>query len=407
MKILIVSQYFWPENFRINDLAAALSERGHQLTVLTAYPNYPDGKIFPTFLQNKKAFSTYAGIEIVRVPIVPRGSSSWALIANYVSFVISASLLGLWRLRGRKFDVIFVFEPSPITVGLPAVLLRWLKRAPLVFWVLDLWPESLSAVGAVRSPKVLATVGYIVKFIYARCDLILAQSKGFIPQIKKYCLAEARIEYFPSWAENIYECDRSTLAPEVESCSGMFTILFTGNIGVMQDFPSILAAAELLKDHKNTRWLIVGDGRQGDWLRSEVNCRGLQDIVLLLGRYPLQRMPSFYKHADALLVSLKSDPVVSMTIPGKVQSYLMAGLPILGMLDGQGASVIKEAEAGLVSPASDSAGLADAVVNMLSMTAEERTKMGARGQLYAKREFDRTELIERVEMWMRELHLKT
>ncbi|MGH7979094.1 MAG: glycosyltransferase family 4 protein, partial [Limisphaerales bacterium] len=294
----------------------------------------------------------------------------------------------------------------PVFVGLPAALLRWIKKVPLIFWVLDLWPESLSAVGAVRSPKILNMVGRIVTFIYARCDLILAQSKGFIPQIKKYCLADAHIEYFPSWAEDIYEWDESELAPEVESRPEMFTIVFTGNIGVMQDFSSILAAAELLKDHKNIRWLIVGDGRQGDWLRSEVNRRGLQDIVLLLGRYPHQRMPSFYKHADALLVSLKSDPVVSMTIPGKVQSYLMAGLPILGMLDGQGATVIQEAEAGLVSPASDSARLADAIVKMLSMTAEERAKMGGRGQLYAKREFDRTELIERVEMWMRELQVQ-
>jgi colanic acid biosynthesis glycosyl transferase WcaI len=403
LNILIVSQYFWPENFRINDLAAELSKRDHQVTVLTAYPNYPDGHIFPEFRRNRQAFSAYAGVEIIRVPIVPRGSRALSLIANYASFVISASLLGAWRLRGRQFDVIFVFEISPITVGLPAALLRWLKRAPIIFWVLDLWPDALSAVGAVRSPRILAVVGRVVTFIYARCDLILAQSKGFVSEIKKYCAAGARIQYFPSWAEEIYQGERSEIAPEVESRPDMFTILFAGNIGVMQDFPSIIETAELLRHRKNIRWLILGDGRQGDWLRGEVDRCGLQDVVLLPGRYPIERMPSFYSHADALLVSLKPDPVLSMTIPGKVQSYLTAGIPILGMLDGEGARVIQEAGAGLVCPAGDAAGLANAIVEMSSMTREKRAEMGAKGQLYAKNEFDRPMLLDRVESWMLEL----
>jgi hypothetical protein len=156
---LVVTQYFWPENFRINDLVAELANRGHQVTVLTGLPNYPDGKVFPEFQVDSAEFQEYEGARIVRVPMMPRGQGGLRLILNYLSFAISASFLGLWKLRGEKFDVIFAYEPSPITVGLPAVLFRAVKRVPLVFWVLDLWPETLRAIGVIRSKTVLKMVG--------------------------------------------------------------------------------------------------------------------------------------------------------------------------------------------------------------------------------------------------------
>lgn len=402
MKILIVSQYFWPENFRINDLTQELMRRGHSVTVLTGIPNYPAGRVFDAYRQNPKAFEQYSGARVWRVPMLARGHGAVRLFLNYLSFVIGACLYGPWRLRGQQADVIFVFEPSPVTVGLPAILLGRIKRAPVVFWALDLWPETLAAIGVVRSPRVLSWVGHLVKFIYERCTLVLGQSRGFLASIAKYCSDAQKIRYFPSWAEEVFNQPDLVPAPEVPVLDGVFNVLFAGNIGEAQDLPAVLEAAESLKHDAAIRWLIVGDGRKSDWLLEEVARRGLQGNVLLLGRFPVERMPSFYAHADALLVSLKKDPVFSMTIPGKVQSYLMAGVPLVGMLDGEGAKVITEANAGLVCAAGDAGGLAAAVLQMAAMPANQRHQLGANGRAFAQKEFGRGLLMDRLEVLLHE-----
>lgn len=410
MKILIVSQYFWPENFRINDLAQELVQRGHSVTVLTGIPNYPAGRVFDAYRQEPEAFGHYGGAQVLRVPMLARSHGAVRLFLNYLSFVIGACLLGPWRLRGQQADVIFVFEPSPITVGLPAILLGRIKRAPVVFWALDLWPETLAAIGVVRSPRLLGWIGNLVKFIYKHCTLVLGQSRGFLASIAKYCSDTQKIRYFPSWAEEIFDGLDLVPAPEVPQREGVFNVLFAGNIGEAQDLPAVLAAAECLKHNAAIRWLIVGDGRKSNWLREEVERRGLHGSVLLLGRFPVERMPSFYAHADALLVSLKKDPVFSMTIPGKVQSYLMAGVPLVGMLDGEGAKVITEAKAGLVSRAGDAEGLAVAVLEMAAMRADQRHQLGVNGRAFAEKEFGRALLMGRLETLLREavdLHKET
>lgn len=397
MNILIVSQYFWPENFRINDLSQELVSRGHTVTVLTGKPNYPAGRVFPAYLQHPETFEEYAGAKVLRVPMLARGSGALRLFLNYLSFVVGACIFGPWKLRNVQPDVIFVFEPSPVTVGLPALLYGRVKGAPVVFWALDLWPETLAAIGAVRSPKVLAWVGQMVRFIYNRCTLVLGQSKGFLKSIAKYCADPQKIRYFPSWAEDIFNQAGDELAPEIEPLAGGFNVLFAGNVGEAQDLPAVLDAAEALRGEASVRWFIVGDGRKSDWLKAELESRGLQRTVMLLGRHPVERMPSFYARADALLVSLKKDPVFSMTIPGKVQSYLMSGVPLLGMLDGEGAQVIADAQAGLVCAAGDGAGLAAAIQEMAAMSAAQRQQLGANGRAFAQREFGRGLLMDKLE----------
>jgi colanic acid biosynthesis glycosyl transferase WcaI len=401
LHILVVSQYFWPENFRINDLVGEWRRRGHLVTVLTGIPNYPLGKVFDPYLQQPGAFSNFSGANILRVPMLPRGTGNFRLIANYLSFVIGASLWGPWLLRKIDVDIIFVYEPSPVTVGLPAILFGKIKKAPTVFWVLDLWPETLAAIGAIRSPRLLAWVGSLVKFIYNRCALVLGQSRGFLESIANYCTDKSKIRYFPNWAEDVFLGENINPASEVSEFKGL-TVLFAGNIGEAQDIPVVIDAAERLKKNSNIRWVIVGDGRKTEWLKSEILKRGLERCVLLPGRFPVERMPSFYAHADALLVSLKSDPVFSLTIPGKVQSYLMAGIPLLGMLDGEGAAVIHEANAGLTCRAGDSIGLVNAVLAMAEMTPEERKKLGLNGRKYAQQEFDRTQLVNQSEALLNE-----
>jgi len=340
---------------------------------------------------------------VVRVPLVARGSGGLRLMLNYLSFALSASFLGAWKLRGKRFDAIFVFEPSPITVGIPAVLLRRLKKAPLAFWVLDLWPETLEAIGVVRSRAVLRLVGTLVSFIYDRCDLILAQSRSFIRAIQSRCTVGTPVAYFPSWAESVYDMNGVAPALEVPIRDGVFNVMFAGNIGDAQDFPAILDAAERLKDNPRVRWLIVGDGRVAGWVREQIVQRGLSENVLMLGRFPVERMPSFYRHADALLVSLKPEPIFSLTIPGKVQSYLAAGIPIVAMLNGEGARVIEQASAGVVCAAGDSAGLADAVSRLAAMPVTERAQMGENGSRLSAGEFDRKTLIGRLEGWLERL----
>jgi colanic acid biosynthesis glycosyl transferase WcaI len=402
VRLLICTQYFWPENFRVNDLVAALVNRGHAVTVLTGLPNYPDGEIFANFVGDPSAFKAYEGAEIVRVPLLARGTGALKLMLNYGSFVVTAATVGAWRLRGRSFDAIFVYQPSPITSCLPALLLGKLKRAPVLLWTLDLWPETLLAVGIVKSPFLLRQVGRMVTFIYRRCALVLGQSRGFGESVVRHGGDADRFRYFPQWSEALFSGDRAlrNVAPEAAQFTGTFNVVFAGNIGEAQDFPAILDAAELLRAHANVRWLIVGDGRAADWVRAEIVRRDLATHVHLLGRHPIERMPEFFNAAGALLVTLKRDPVFALTIPGKVQSYLASGLPLIGMLDGAGAEVIDDAGAGLTCAAGDAAALARCVSVLAAMSEEARSAMGARGRVYAEREFGRERLLDQLEGWI-------
>lgn len=397
MRLLVVTQYFWPEDFRINELVAELVARGHAITVLTGVPNYPSGQVFPAYRSNPDAFSLYRDARVIRVPMATRGQGRARLLLNYVSFAASATIAGMLRLRDERFDAIFVFEPSPVTVGLPAITFRTFRKWPVAFWVLDQWPETLSAVGVLRSKLLIRLIGRLVSFIYDRCDLVLGQSKALTELIAQYCHDPARIRYFPNWVEGGYGPAAMDPADEIPRLSGVFNVMFAGNIGESQDFPAILDAAERLKSRGDIRWLIVGDGRMAAWLKDEVKRRGLNEHFCLLGRYPIERMPSFFAHAHALLVSLKRDPVFSLTIPGKLQSYLASGIPVLGMLDGEGARTIVEARAGLAAPAGDGSRLAENVSRMMMMTPGERRTMGENGRAYAKREFDRETLITNLE----------
>lgn len=403
MRILVVTQYFWPENFRINDLCAELVARGHQVVVLSGVPNYPEGEVFPAFRENPTHFDGYNGVEIVRVPMLPRKRGSIRLLLNYLSFALSASTIGPWKLRRKKFDVVFACQLSPVTIGLPAAFMAKLKRVPMAMWVLDLWPDSLSAVGAVRSPRVLGWVGKLVSYIYGRCDLIFAQSHSFIPRIAKLAPPSLRIEYSPSWAEDVFLQGEVSPAPEVPVRESTFNIMFAGNIGEAQDFPCILRAAERLKKYAHIRWLLVGDGRMAGWVEEEILRRGLKDTVLMLGRFPVERMPSFFRQADALLVTLSDEPIFAMTIPGKLQSYFAAGIPVVAALNGEGADVIRQANAGFAVPSGDDDALATAILSLSQMSVEERAAMGQRGKDYGQAEFNRKVVIDRIEARLNEL----
>jgi glycosyltransferase involved in cell wall biosynthesis len=403
VRILVVTQYFWPENFRINDLVEALVKRGHGVTILTGEPNYPSGTLFPEYQQDPKAFNEYHGCRVVRVPIVSRGSSKLKLLLNYFSYPVVASTLGLWKLRKQNFDIVFVCQLSPIAIALPAILYRFIYKIPVVMWVLDLWPDSLSSVGVVRSQRLLAAVGKLVSFIYTRCDLILGQSKAFYQGIARYCVDTKKIRYFPSWSESVFT-DKSVQPIEAIQTYDGFKVLFAGNVGEAQDFPAIIEAVQCLKAKQmQAKVFVVGDGRHSAWVEQEIRNQNLEDYVILLGRYPLEAMPSFYASADALLVTLKESPVFAMTIPGKVQSYMAAGKPILTMLTGEGSRVVSEAECGLVADSGDANTLAANIQKMSAMSSEQLVSLGANARHYGEREFDRDTLITQLETWFSEV----
>ena len=401
MKILIITQYFWPESFRINDLSLELKERGHKVSVLTGMPNYPSGTIFEGYGWSTIGRSDYEGIPLFRVPLFGRREGrSWQLALNYISFAIAASILGPFMCQD-KYDIIFVYEPSPFTVGIPAVLLRWLKKIPMIFWVQDLWPESVNAAGGVSSTSLIAMIGKLVRWIYKRCDKVLAQSRGFFEPAKAAGAPRNRIEYFPNWAESIYmPIILNAKAPERMKFPEGFNVLFAGNLGTAQSLETLVSAAEKLKNEADIQWLILGDGRQEGWLRDKISELGLEKTLHLLGRFPVEKMPRYFSLADVLLVTLRRDLIFARTIPSKVQSYLACGKPIIGAIDGEGAKVINESGAGFAVPAEDSDALAAKVLELYRLPSERLEEMGEQGMIYYKTNFDRDKLVNRLEKIM-------
>jgi len=403
MHVLLITQYFWPEHFRVNDLAAGLVKRGHRVTVATGIPNYPEGRFFEGYGLFRRPSRTHRGCRVIRLPLVPRGKSRpFELALNYLSFAAVAALLLPW-IAGRSFDVILVCQLSPATVGIPAVLLKRLTKRPMILWVLDLWPESLSATGAVRSPLVLRMVGRMVSAMYRSSEVVLASSKGFIPAIEQRGGPAGHIHYFPNWVEDTDAAEqRVRSAAGLEAHVGDFRVLFAGNIGRAQSFETIVDAAERLRQESRIQWLIAGDGRRRDWVERQVRDRGLQKTVHLLGSYPAAAMPALFSEVDALLVTLGSDALFSLTAPGKLQSYLAAGKLIIGSLQGEGYRVLEDSGAALLCPPEDPRALAEAVMAAYKLPTAIRTAMGQSGRRYCSEYFGREALMDRFEMWMRE-----
>jgi glycosyltransferase involved in cell wall biosynthesis len=337
------------------------------------------------------------------VPLLTRGGAGGIRLAlNYASFALSATLLAPLVAR-RSYDVILVYEVSPLTVGIPALALKRLTGAALLFWVLDLWPEVLQGSGAVSSRPVLGAVRRLARRIYRGSDRILVSSKGFLRPVSQLADGDERVRYFPQSAEPFYR----PLAPEetegVPPLPAGFRVMVAGNIGASQDFPTLLAAAELLRDEGDLHFIVVGDGRMRRWVEEQVRERGLRSVVHLVGRHPAERMPHFFAHADVLLATLRRAPVYAYTLPAKVQSYLACARPLIAAMDGEGARVVTEAGAGLTCPAEDPRALADAVLALRALSPHERAAMGARGRGYFLEHFERERITTRLEAWMREV----
>ncbi len=394
MRVLIVSQYYWPEGFRINDVARALSEKGIEVEVLTGKPNYPRGEIFAGYCAWGCQQEAYEGININRVPLLARGRGGWRLALNYLSFVVSGLLFAPWMLRKKKYDVIFIYAPSPILQAIPAIFLGWLKGCPVVLWVQDLWPESLFATGHIRNQMVLKLAERVVRFIYRHTDLLLVQSKAFEAPVRSLA-SNTPIEYYPNSVDDAFTMPAKGELPEVAGLGEGFSVMFAGNIGAAQAVDVIVEAASLLREYRDIHFVVLGDGSSRAWMLNEVQKSGLNNFHLP-GRFPVETMPGFMQKASVLLVTLADQPIFAATVPNKVQAYMAAGRPIIACLNGEGARLVVEAGAGLATPAEDAKALADTILRLYQLSPAERETMGNNGRKYYQEHFNHDRLIDQL-----------
>lgn len=407
MKILLVTNHFHPEEFRCNDLAFELARRGHRVTVLTGIPDYPRGKFHKGYGIFKKRVERINGVKVFRSFIIPRGNGGkLRLVLNYASSLMAqcfdAVLLGLFG----RYDYVLVHETSPVMVGVPGVIMSKMRRVPMDFWVLDLWPESLQDAGGINSPIVLGFFSRMTTWIYYHSRKILISSRKFKDSICEKGDFEEKIVYFPNWADaalvNTDNTNTTDTSPLLHLPSNIFKVMFAGNIGEAQDMENLMRAALELKEEKDIHFCIVGDGRKRPWVEAFVKEHGPENTVHLLGRHPIEAMPAFFAAADLMLVTLKDSKIFKRTAPAKLQAYMNAGKPIAAMMSGEGAAVVAEAKCGFSVEAGDAKGLAELILKMKDMGTAELEAMGARGKRFCEENFDFGRAVATIEKLMTE-----
>ena len=362
-RVLLVTQYFYPEGFKSNDIAFELVKRGYEVDALVSIPNYPKGKYFDGYGLFNRRIEVVNGVNVYRAFQIPRGKGGLRLMLTYISYVVSAVMWVLfffaWK---RKYDAIIVHQTSPIFQAIPAILLKKIRKSPVYTWVLDIWPDAMKSGGDIKNQRLLDIVDKVVVWVYRNSDKILISSKRFVESICPKGNFEDKIVYFPNWSDDVL------LMPDVDNAESLpklpegFRIMIAGNLGTAQSLDCVAEAMVYLKDIPDVKWVFVGDGSRKEWLESFIQDNGLQSHAMCVGRFPASYMPYFYKQASAMLVTLRPGfPHLGMVVPARVQSYMSAGRPILGMLGNGGADVIAEADCGYAVPAGDAKAFASLV----------------------------------------------
>jgi Glycosyltransferase len=401
MKLLVVCQYFYPEQFRVSDVCFKLAELGHEVTVLTGLPNYPAGEIFDgyqwsqlaeksssgqgstdgTYLPGLRAYqANINGVRVLRCKLFPRKTGKKNLIRNYISFAFQASKTAklIAGDESFQFDKLLIFQYSPVTMAIPGIILKKRLHKPLLFYCFDLWPESIVSAGLPNHGFVYSCTLLLSRWIYRQADVILLSSRNFSRYFKEKLDIEKEMRYLPIYAEDLFQDVKTQLTNSTN-------LVFAGNIGEMQSVDTIVKAADRVRKHKDIFFHIVGDGSALDRCKKSAEELALENITFY-GRYPLESMPEFYNKADAFLVTLKKDEFISYTLPGKVQSYMASGKPILAAIDGEASDVIHEAGCGLCCPAEDYEGLAD-IILQFSANKENRRRYGDCAKAYYESHF--------------------
>lgn len=392
MKILIVSQYFYPETFRVNTLARELVERGNQVTVLTGYPQYPQGEIYEGFGFKTPYEKQWKSVRIERIKMRPRGHNAIGLLRNCTSFVTQGYK---WvRKCKEKFDAVYVFEVSPVTVGLPAIQYKKKFGTPVFFNVLDLWPENVEEVLGIHNKLVIGVINRIVNKIYKHSDKILCPSEGFVENIAARGIGREKLVYWPQFC-----LEPSLNQAQRPECYGgdACNIVFAGNIGDAQGLDLLVECAEKLKNDP-VRWHIVGDGRAKERLESVVAEKQLTDCVNFVGKVSEAEANIYVKYADAAYLSFKKSKLFDLTIPAKMQTYLACGTPILCAAGGQSAKIVEAADCGFVCD-QNAEEIAQTVKKIL--VSDKLAKMGENARNYFEGHFDMGLLVDKLEQMMR------
>ena len=389
-KILVVCQYYKPEPFRISDICEEMVRRGHEVQVVTGYPNYPEGVLYDGYGKGKKIDEVINGVRVHRCYTVPRQTGALKRMLNYYSYVISSVRYAVSKKckasDNKPFDVVFCNQLSPVMMAHAAIAYKKKYKVPAVMYCLDLWPESLIAGGVARESILYKYYHFVSKIIYRKMDKVLITSRMFSEYLQnEFGIEEERIEYLPQYAEGIFE------KVESKEETGTFDFMFAGNLGAVQSVDTIIGAAALLKDEP-VRFHIIGSGSDLERLQK---LGENEENVIFYGRRPLEEMPSFYEKADAMLITLQADPVLSMTLPGKVQSYMAVGKPIIGAIDGETKKVIEDAKCGYCGKADDTEALAENIRKFIKNP--EKDLMGENARDYYEKHFEQEKFMDQFE----------
>lgn len=395
MKILVVSQYFYPENFRINDIVKGLIERGHSVDVLTSLPNVPGGEFFEGYSWRNRGEKNYEGATVERVGVIKRGNGSpvrWVL--NCASFAFN-SLFHLPHLKKNGYDVVFVFNNSPVTKILPAKVFSKRCKIPNVVFLLDIWPDSMFSL--LKYPEdrkdnlFMKATRWVSRWLYKSVDMFLISSKGFEGKLRSMGI-KGDTEYFPNYAEPLELKSGERTRKSLGLKRSDTVIGFAGNVGVAQGLESLVEAARLSAG--NVKYLIVGDGSELSSVKAAVKAAGLQNSFVFSGWVDSSEVPSYLELCDALLVPLKDGGVLNLTVPAKLQTYMYASKPVIAFLNGAGADTVKEAECGFAVRAQDASALSETINEIAAMPKAELKRLGENGKRYCDAHFDREKVLD-------------
>jgi len=393
MRILILTQWYLPEPAHlISELAESLQAAGHEVTVLTGFPNYPAGRLYPGYRLRWYQRENINGVPVIRVPLYPEhGKSAVRRVLNYLSFALSAALLGPWL--APRVDVIHVYHP-PGTVGWPAWVLSRLKRVPFIYNIQDMWPETLAATKMLNSRLALWIVGWYAKWVYRRAAAIHVISPGFRDNLLGKGVPDGKIRVISNWVDTeLYRpVPPDPQLAQKHGLAGRFNVMYAGNIGQAQGLAVVLEAAELLADLPDLQFVLVGDGADLERLKAVTQERRL-DNVKFLGSFAIEEMSGLYALSDVLLLHLRDDPLFRITIPHKIFAYLASGKPVLAAMAGDAANVVQASQAGLRCRPGDPQAMAETVRRLHGMPACQRQEMADNGRRAALRQYAKEYLV--------------
>lgn len=401
--VLVISQYFYPEQFRINDICTEWVKRGLKVTVITGIPNYPQGKFYDGYGFFAKRREMYNGVNIVRIPLVPRGKNSLMLILNYLSFVVSGFF---WNAFTKiSADFVFIFEVSPMTQALPGVWYARKLKIPCYLYVQDLWPENVQVMTGITNKQVIGAIGKMVDYIYKRCTMIFTTSESFIQSIHDRNIPIEKIEFWPQYAEDFYVPLEKRLISEIPN-DNVLNIIYAGNVGTAQGLEILTKAAEIIKLNSDiaVRFNIIGDGRYKEELVNIVDSMGLNEMFNFVASQESFKIPEFIAACDAAFLSLNDNPLFSMTIPAKLQTYLACGIPIIASAEGETSKIIDESDSGLCSKPGDAEALVLNVERLARMSKAELSQLGKNARSYYEAHFSKNALLDRMDQYFNVLH---